>query len=193
VAQRDCCHSCSFPNNISRVNKAPAGKVTSRVAPTTDGSSDGGMPVPGRMTAICSCVNIVPAEMSTAATRLFRATAAVSNSDGAGSFRPWPRAASTDRIPRTIAANSSGSNEARWSGPVRVQSRVKCFSITVAPKATAAMASVIVNLESLNFGCRSVSSEVDLILDWPFAGVCAADQMCDDDISVVLKPNRPIL
>ena len=37
----------------------------------------------------------------------------------------------------SMAANSCGSAEARWSGPGRVRSLVKCFSRMGAPRATA--------------------------------------------------------
>ena len=43
------------------------------------------------------------------------------------------------RTPATMAASSSGERLALWSGPGRALSSVKCFSITTAPSAAAAM------------------------------------------------------
>jgi hypothetical protein len=78
--------------------------------------------------------------MGRTATSTRRATAMFSRSLGVGSLRPLPRAASTLRMPRTMAVSSPGSSEARWSGPGMARSRVKCFSTTAAPSATAARA-----------------------------------------------------
>ena len=75
-----------------------------------------------------------------ASTTLRRATSRVLASAGVGCLTPSPRIASTRRMPRTMAANSCGSAEARWSGPGRALSRVRCFSIRAAPRATAASA-----------------------------------------------------
>ncbi len=46
----------------------------------------------------------------------------------------------TPCAPRTSAASSSGSSENAESGPPSARRRVKCFSITQAPSATAAIA-----------------------------------------------------
>ena len=49
-----------------------------------------------------------------------------------------PSEISIFRIPSTKFLNSLGSNDALWSGPSKSLSKVKCFSITLAPIATAA-------------------------------------------------------
>ena len=56
-----------------------------------------------------------------------------------GSFIPLPSADSEARIFWTKSANSAGSAALVWSGPGIDLSSVKCFSIIVAPSATAAM------------------------------------------------------
>jgi hypothetical protein len=53
-------------------------------------------------------------------------------------FSAEPSAADTVRIPSIARRSSAGSNDAAWSGPRIALSRVKCFSITHAPSATAA-------------------------------------------------------
>ena len=83
-------------------------------------------------------VRVAPAGMSVAATTLRRATRAASCSSGRGCFTPSPSIAAMRRMPRTIAPNSAGSSEAAWSGPGSVRSSVRCFSMIVAPRLTAA-------------------------------------------------------
>ena len=50
-----------------------------------------------------------------------------------------PIDSSTARIPATMAVNSSGSRLTLWSLPSIPWSRVMCFSITAAPRDTAAI------------------------------------------------------
>ncbi len=55
------------------------------------------------------------------------------------SYDTSPSASSTVRTALTIASNSAGSSEKALSGPGSSRDRVKCFSMTHAPSATAAM------------------------------------------------------
>ncbi len=65
---------------------------------------------------------------------LLRATEMFGISQCAGALIPLPSAASTWRIARDHLLQFAGSSEAAWSGPGRVRSSVKCFSMTSAPK-----------------------------------------------------------
>ena len=95
-------------------------------------------PSPGRLVVRLSAVNTSPARMGFAATMLLRATGLLGASLAVTCLRPSPRAASTWRTASTIALNSAGSRLAFWSGPGRLLSSVKCFSMTVAPSTAAA-------------------------------------------------------
>jgi len=66
-------------------------------------------PVPGRLTAMFRSVKTSPAWIAQAATKLLRATARLSNSEGVGRFTPLPKAFSTLRMALTMAASSWGS------------------------------------------------------------------------------------
>src|SRR5659263_663761 len=99
----------------------------------------GAIPVPGLLKASKSFVIIVPAGISILATILFLAISRILNSDSIGAFILEPSDFSTILIPYTISLNSLGSREALCSGPGRFLSSVKCFSITHAPIATAAI------------------------------------------------------
>src|SRR3990170_4200678 len=70
-----------YPNrshtSISKVRTVPAGMSHLAFWPTSLERIAAGRPVPGRLRMIDSCVRMLPARMSRAATRLFRATAAV--------------------------------------------------------------------------------------------------------------------
>ena len=56
---------------------------------------------------------------------------------------PLPNIFSTLRMEQTIDFSSAGSSEALWSGPSMSLDKVKCFSITSAPKTTAAVGTSI--------------------------------------------------
>src|ERR1700694_4070166 len=99
-------------HSISIVITEPAVMAVRALRPTTESRRPGGSPVPGRLTDSISRPMTVPAGMSTGATRLLRATGAVSASSGKGRFTPSPRAASTSRMPVTRVRNSPGSREA---------------------------------------------------------------------------------
>ncbi len=79
------------------------------------------------------------ARRARASATLRRTSARIGSSEAVGFFSGAPSASSTSRIWRTSAARSSSDSEALWSGPGMSRSRVKCFSITVAPSATAAV------------------------------------------------------
>src|SRR5947199_7458363 len=86
---------------MSSVNRVPAGISRLTTRPRSCDLIAGDKPVPGRFTASISWVSSLPAGMCRAATRLLRATAAISASLGTGSLRPLPSAPSTVRIPVT--------------------------------------------------------------------------------------------
>src|SRR5580765_3774027 len=74
--------------SMSIAMRVPAGIRTRAVRPTSCGRIAGGRPVPGRRIAITCSVSTAPVGISTAATRLFRATRAIEASPAAGTFRP---------------------------------------------------------------------------------------------------------
>src|SRR2546430_1165245 len=74
----------------------------------------------------------------------------MARSDWTGALNPSPSAASVARASVTNVRSSAGSREAWWSGPGSERSRVKCFSKSSAPMATAAMLRLIPWLWSLH-------------------------------------------
>ena len=94
--------------------------------------------MPGRFAVKFFSENFSPFLISVLATRLFLATGKFFASDSVGFFEPLPIDNSISLIDIIISLNSFGSRDALWSGPGSVLSRVKCFSIIVAPIATAA-------------------------------------------------------
>ena len=80
--------------------------------------------------------------MATRATRLRRALRYSSSSAAVRYLTPLPRATWQSRTACTICRNSPGSRLKWWSGPGRERSRVKCFSMSAAPRATAATGAV---------------------------------------------------
>ena len=113
-------------------------KSRTAAVPTTMSQSIGESPSPGRFAVRFESVSVSPFFIFFAATMLFRATAMFFISEGDGVLMRLPRAESTLRTAFTIAASSAGSSDAAWSGPAADLSRVKCFSIIVAPRAVAA-------------------------------------------------------
>ena len=95
--------------------------------------------MPGRFAVKLCSVNKSPVFMGRLATIDLRAIGKLVNSLGIKRFIPSPSAFSMLRIPSIIALSSAGSRLALWSGPGRDLSVVKCFSIIVAPNATAAI------------------------------------------------------
>ena len=69
-------------------------------------------------------------------------------SSAVGTLMPLPSACSTVRIADTMRVSSSGSSDARWSGPGSVRSSVRCFSTIVAPRAAAAIGTTMPGLWS---------------------------------------------
>src|SRR5690242_6846825 len=67
-------------SNASSTRGSPAAIGLRAVRPTVDGSMAGGSPVPGRITTTDSRLSLPPCGMSTAASRLLRATWAASRS-----------------------------------------------------------------------------------------------------------------
>src|SRR3989344_7491512 len=97
------------------------------------------MPWPGRLTVKFWLVNFSPFLMEAAATMLLRTIFIISISLLLGFFIGLPMIIGMTRMVFTVALNSCGSEEAWWSGPGRFLSRVKCFSMTQAPRVTAMM------------------------------------------------------
>src|SRR5688572_2965369 len=106
--------------------------------PTTWGKLRGGNPMPGRIARTCSGPIVSPATSGRTMKR-DRACSApgrrvrVNTSASPSACQVW-------RTERTRCANSSGSSENSASGPPSALDRVKCFSNTTAPRATAATA-----------------------------------------------------
>ena len=75
-----------------------------------------------------------PAGRSRAATIFFRIFMAGPTSLGYVLFVPSPRAIRVRWRSRTIFRNPCGSSENAWSVPFIARLRVKCFSITRAPR-----------------------------------------------------------
>ena len=92
-----------------------------RRRPSARARSAGEMPVPGRLIATASATSRSPARSARAATRLLRATRAVSASDGVGRFTPSPSAASTVRI-AAHERGQLGAGRARRGGRDRAAS-----------------------------------------------------------------------
>src|SRR3989338_6108481 len=103
--------------------------------------NSGEIPFPGLFIIMSSDDMVLPAFMLRAAIRLLLAKFLASSSFFAGFFIPSPIALSTFLIASTIFFNSRGSRDALWSGPSIFLSSVKCFSIILAPIATAAIGS----------------------------------------------------
>ena len=122
-----CPTTAASPRRIAPAARRPTARVTSAA----------GMPVPGRCTVRSASPITCPGRRSRAATRLCRLTRRTSCSPGNTRFPGVPRSPSARRISRTYRANWAGSALAAWSGPSAVRSYVRCFSITVAPAATA--------------------------------------------------------
>ena len=101
------------------------------------------MPLPGRLIARLSSISVAPISISQATTKLLRAISLLLISLGRGPLIPSPNAISISRILYTIAASTSGSSNALWSGPSILRSKVKSFSMRNAPLATAATGIVI--------------------------------------------------
>lgn len=123
---------CYNSINSSNLNSLGA------VFPKTWSQSIGEIPVPGRLTARFFSEKSSPFLISHNATIDFLATGMFLISLGLGFLVPLPKAFSILRILLTISLNSSASKLAQWSGPFKSRLSVKCFSITEAPKATAA-------------------------------------------------------
>src|SRR5690349_18714056 len=95
------------------------------------------VPGAGLLTAKLLALKISPALIGLLATKPLRTSQDDSISAELGSFSPLPIAASASSIWRRKNSKSSISIDALWSGPAAVVSQVKCFSIIVAPAATA--------------------------------------------------------
>src|SRR5690242_17180511 len=134
---------CGDHCNMSSLSGVSASMARVVLRPRTLANAPGGRPVPGRRIATSAGPRIMPAGRSRAATRLFRATLRMGSSLGVGALTPSPSAASTSRIALISSRSCSGSSDAWWSGPSRVRSRVKCFSMQAAPRPTAATATWI--------------------------------------------------
>ena len=101
------------------------------------------MPFPGRLLVRLSSEKHSPFRMRRVATRLFRTISRFFNSDGVGILRPLPNAASTCLMLFTRLVTRRGPGRPYGPAPAKLLSRVKCFSITLAPRAAAAMATAI--------------------------------------------------
>ncbi len=111
--------------------------------PMTESHSIGLMPDPGRLVVMLWSVRGSPLRIERDATMLFRATVMLGCSVAVTSFISDPRIFSTSLIDDTISLSSSVDSDALWSGPGISWSRVKCFSIISAPRATAAIGTSI--------------------------------------------------
>ncbi len=97
------------------------------------------IPFPGLLVVILSTVKISPFAILVLATIDFLATILFFFSESVTFLSGEPSASSTHLIPSHSILNSSGVTDALWSGPGKVLSSVKCFSINVIPKGTAAI------------------------------------------------------
>src|SRR6185437_1039916 len=132
------------PGSVAEKSDLHSGSSSSRERetglPRRDQYSIGGRPEPGRWLAMSPGRRMSPAFSARAATRLLRAIGIFQISESLGVLTPSPSASSIRRIAKTMRLKSAGSSEAAWSGPSALRSSVRCFSMMLAPRATAAIA-----------------------------------------------------